>query len=83
MGLHQHTVCFAFVHLPHTFWFYNRATVSGKQCFKHSPGPLIRLMVDVLLTMNEASCYAGGRVFLLHFLADANGAQGISEKKHD
>jgi hypothetical protein len=38
-------------------------------------------MVDVLLTMNEAFCRAGGGVSCL--LSKKRSKRGISEKKHD
>jgi hypothetical protein len=58
----------------------NRATASGNV----SPEPYIRLMVDVLLTTNEAFRITGGGVFLpLCFNHSKHCTQGISEKKHD
>ncbi|WP_449594138.1 hypothetical protein [Polaromonas sp.] len=72
-----HTVPTAFVHLPHTFGLYFQS-----QRFKAILvlEPHIRLMVDVLLTMNEAFCRAGGGVSCFSLLANK---QGISEKTHD
>jgi hypothetical protein len=55
--------CTAFVHLPHTFGLYQQS----HRLKTGQPEPLsrnIRLMVDVLLTMNEAFRYAAGASFL-------------------
>jgi hypothetical protein len=52
-----------------------------KYIFIYCP-PHIRLMVDVLLTTNEAFCIAGVS-FLLRRTTNNGGASEISEKKHD
>ena len=78
MGLQLHAVLTAFVHLPHTFGLQFRSHDSRAILALDSH---IRLMVDVLLTMNEAFRLAEGRVFL--FLRHKRSVQGISEKKHD
>ena len=47
-------------------------------------GPHIRLMVDVLLTMNEAFCIAGVEFPVFRpKLIQGRSNRGISEKKHD
>lgn len=56
MGLQLHTVLIAFVHLPHTFGLYFQShRFKAILLFETH----IRLMVDVLLTMNEAFRIAG------------------------
>jgi hypothetical protein len=76
--LQLHTPRTAFVHLPHTFGLYFQShrikTVFVLE--RH-----IRLMVDVLLTMNEAFRAAGGGVSCS--FAKNEACRGLVRKKHD
>ena len=78
MGLQLHTVLIAFVHLPHTFGLYFQShRFKAILLFETH----IRLMVDVLLTMNEAFRIAGGGVSCSFATNEAD--RGLVRKKHD
>jgi hypothetical protein len=64
MGLMDAQGCTAFVHLPHTFGLYQQSHRFRHRFSGSRPNRNIRLMVDVLLTMNEAFRYAAGASFL-------------------
>ena len=56
MGLLMHAVLCICTSTSHFWTLLIRVTALGTYLL---PGPHIRLMVDVLLTMNEAFCVAG------------------------
>jgi hypothetical protein len=77
MGLQLHTVHCICTSTSHFWTLFSESPHQGNSV----SDPYIRLMVDVLLTMNEAFCIAGGGVSC--FFAKNKADRGLVRKKHD